>query len=97
MPGDPRECRRHAARCAELAVVAALSKRKRCFWNCPKAGRILQSNYRAPSPNLLKMKIFGRTSNSPSTRLAGFGKNSPIDYFEGSNPSKLRMSIFGPD
>ena len=31
MPGDPKECRRHAARCAELAVTASTPQLKGTF------------------------------------------------------------------
>jgi hypothetical protein len=31
MPGDPKECRRHAARCAELAVNASTPQLKGTF------------------------------------------------------------------
>ena len=31
MPGDPKECRRHAARCAELAVAARTPHLKATF------------------------------------------------------------------
>jgi hypothetical protein len=31
MPGDPKECRRHAARCAELAVAARTPQLKAAF------------------------------------------------------------------
>jgi hypothetical protein len=36
MPGDPKECRRHAARCAELAVAARTPQLKAAFLGLSK-------------------------------------------------------------
>jgi hypothetical protein len=36
MPGDPKECRRHAARCAELAVEAKTEPLKAHFLTLSK-------------------------------------------------------------
>jgi hypothetical protein len=36
MPGDPRECRQHAARCAELAVEAKTEPLKAHFLTLSK-------------------------------------------------------------
>jgi hypothetical protein len=36
MPGDPKEHRTHAARCAELAVAARTPQLERCFQNSPR-------------------------------------------------------------
>jgi hypothetical protein len=36
MPGDPKECRKHAARCAELAVAARTQQLKAAFLGLSK-------------------------------------------------------------
>jgi len=36
MPGDPKECRKHAARCAELAVAARTAQLKAAFLGLSK-------------------------------------------------------------
>jgi hypothetical protein len=36
MPGDPKECRRHAARCAELAIAARTPQLKAAFLGLSK-------------------------------------------------------------
>jgi len=36
MPGDPKDCRRHAARCAELAVAARTPQLKAAFLGLSK-------------------------------------------------------------
>jgi hypothetical protein len=36
MPGDPKECRKHAARCAELAVAARTPQLKAAFLGLSK-------------------------------------------------------------
>jgi hypothetical protein len=36
MPGDPKECRSHAARCAELAVTASTPQLKATFLELSK-------------------------------------------------------------
>jgi phage-related tail protein len=36
MPGDPKECRKHAARCAELAVAARTQQLRNTFLELSK-------------------------------------------------------------
>jgi hypothetical protein len=36
MPGDPKECRKHAARCAEMAVAARTPQLKATFLGLSK-------------------------------------------------------------
>jgi hypothetical protein len=80
MPGDPKECRKHAARCAEMAVAARTLQLKATFLELSKNWRNLQSNWKTLSPNLPRKRLLGRTSKIPSTRLAGFEKRYFEDY-----------------
>jgi hypothetical protein len=36
MPGDPKECRKHAARCAEMAVAARTAQLRETFLDLSK-------------------------------------------------------------
>jgi hypothetical protein len=36
MPGDPKECRKHAARCAEMAVTAGTAQLRATFLELSK-------------------------------------------------------------
>jgi len=36
MPGDPKDCRRHAAYCAELAIKARTRQSRAMFWELSK-------------------------------------------------------------
>jgi hypothetical protein len=36
MPGDPKECRKHAARCAEMAVTAGTAQLRSTFLELSK-------------------------------------------------------------
>jgi len=71
MPVDSKECDKHALRCAQLAVAPRTPQLKAIFWNYPRTGRNLQTNWKAPSPEFAKVKLLGRVSESPSTRLDG--------------------------
>jgi hypothetical protein len=77
MPGDPKECRKHAARCAEMAVAAYTPQLRATFLELSKHGSNLQSNRKALSSKLPKVRILGRGSKRPSTRVASSEKNSP--------------------
>jgi hypothetical protein len=46
MPGDPRECRRHALRCAELAVSAAPQQLKAALLELSKNWEQLAFSWR---------------------------------------------------
>jgi hypothetical protein len=44
VPGDPRECREHALRCAELATTAKTERLKMLFLNLSKSWERLALN-----------------------------------------------------
>jgi len=72
MPGGPKECRRHAARCAELTVAARTPQSRTTFLGLPKNWEKLAINWKTPSPNAPKAKLSGRASKGLSMRLNGF-------------------------
>ena len=64
MPGNSKECRRHAARCAEMAVAARTPALKATFLVLSQElGETLQFNWKVLSRNLPKVRIL--TSESP--------------------------------
>jgi hypothetical protein len=80
--GDPKEYREHAARCAELAVEARTPQLRAVFMGLFKHWEKIQSNWKMPLPNLPRVKLLWRMSESPSMRLNGsltypHGNNSP--------------------
>jgi hypothetical protein len=79
MPGDPKECRRHAACCAELAVAASTPQLKTTFLGLSKNWEKLAIQLEGA---FAKRTYQGGASKSPSMRLNGFvaclfGDDSP--------------------
>ena len=83
MPGDSKECREHATRCAELVVEARTPQLRAMFLErSPRTGRKLQSNGKTPLPGLSKVTLLWQMLERPSMRINGFltrpfGNHSP--------------------
>jgi hypothetical protein len=93
--GDPKECRRHAARCAEMAVAARTPQLKATFLGLSKNWETLAIQLENAFTQLPKMRLFGRRSKSPWTRLAGFGRRCFDDYttFDRSGAPRAALVI----
>jgi len=72
MPGDPKECRRNAARCAELAVAARTPQLRTTFLELSKNWEKLAMQLEDAFAKLIESEAISRTSESRSMRLNGF-------------------------
>jgi hypothetical protein len=84
MPGNPKECRAHAARCAELAVKARTAQLRATFLDLSKNWEnfaIQLENAFAQLAESEDNRLKVRESVEEARRLRE--KNSPISYFEG--------------
>jgi hypothetical protein len=68
MPGDPKECRRHAARCAELAVAAHTPQMKNTFLALSKCWEKLAIKPEEALAQLAESEAQGRTPESSERR-----------------------------
>jgi hypothetical protein len=59
MPGDPKGCRRRAARCAELAVAARTPQLKATFLNLSKSGKKLAIQLEDAFAKLIESEAIG--------------------------------------
>jgi hypothetical protein len=80
MPGDPKECRRRAAQCAELAVAARTPQLRATFLELSKNWEKLAIQLE----NAKGIRLQVQESLDETKRLSGFrfGNNSPIPYSE---------------
>jgi hypothetical protein len=75
MTSDPKECRKHALRCAELALAARTLQLKSMFLELSKNWENLAIQIEGGGfASLQNLRILARTSGSPLIRLAGFGE-----------------------
>jgi hypothetical protein len=63
--GDPKECRKRAARCAELAAAARTQQLRNTFLELSKNCEKLAIQLEDLSPNIPKAKPLGRASGVP--------------------------------
>jgi hypothetical protein len=59
MPGDPKDCRRHAAYCAELAIKGRTPRLKEMFWELSKNWEMLAIQHE---------NAFAKNTESEATR-----------------------------
>jgi hypothetical protein len=80
MPGDPKECRTHAARCAAMAAAARTPYLKATFLELSKNWEKLAIQLENAFAQLAESQDNRSNVQSLSTRLAGFGKRYIEDY-----------------
>ena len=93
MPGNSKECRKHATRCAEMAVAARTPQLKATFLVLSQElGETLQFNWKVLSRNLPKVRIL--TSERPHVveALQCCSRSSRLAFFSASSAKYSQAS-----